>query len=172
VSDHWIDSDDPGVVYRGARNGCLRWVIGLALVGLLVGGAVYFLTYVTAEGRGRIALHNEARSAAELRESYEYFHETCRDVIAQTRQIATLESQLSDMLEAAPTADPFGQYAQQVTQVRSQVSGLRNVRDTTAQDYNARSHEFTRNFMRSRDLPEEIGPPTGVPFDDLRCEAA
>jgi hypothetical protein len=159
-------------IYRGVRNTIFKWVVGFVMFGLAIWGIVYAITYFTAEGRGRVALHNEARSAEELRESYEYFHDTCRSVIAQTQQIATVQEDLDARIAARPVDDPFGQYEQQIGQVQTQLTGLKNVRASTAQEYNAKSHEFTHNFMKSHDLPDEIGPPNGVEFESLSCEGA
>lgn len=146
-----------------------RVVLIVALV-LAVSVGTWAFTYFTAETRGRVDLHNQQRSAAELQASYEFFHDTCRAVIAQTQQVDALQQNLDSLRVNAPASDPFGQYAVQVAQVQTQVTGLENVRASTAQDYNAKSHEFTHNFMRSRDLPDEIGPPNGVSYSALRCE--
>lgn len=146
----------------------LATVGGLILVAA-IGVGIYALTYATAETRGRIALSNQQRTPGQLQASYEYFHDTCRSIIAAGQQLATLQQQLDST--PAATSDPFGQAAQRTDQLRGQIAGLSNLRDQKAQDYDAKSHEFTRNFMRSRDLPIEIGPPTGVPYDGLVCES-
>lgn len=158
---------DDGTI-RGGR--VFGTVVAVIAVMLAAGLAIYAVTYFTADARGRIALHNKVRSADELQASYEYFHDTCRDIIAKGQQLTTLGAQLTDMRAHPPASDPFGQYQQQVVQVEGQVTGLSNARDSAAQAYDAKSHEFTHNFMRSHDLPVEIGPPSGVPYDALRCE--
>lgn len=137
---------------------------------LIIGFGIYFLTYATAETRGRIALHNQQRSPEQLQASYEYFHDTCRDVIAKGQQLTTLQATYDAQVKARPANDPFGQYAAQLQQLSTQVAGLSNLRDSEAQQYNAKTHEFTVNFMKSHDLPYEIGPPTGVAYVSLKCE--
>lgn len=141
----------------------------LLLVSAMVVG-VYALVYGTAETRGRIALHNQQRSATELQASYEYFHDTCRDLIAKGEQIASLQIEYKQAVAARPATDPAGQYAQSLLQLAGQANGIFNLRASEAGDYNAKAHEFTHNFMQSKDLPLEIGPPDGVPFSALRCE--
>lgn len=143
-------------------------LLGVVVLCVALGLGVYFLVYGTAETRGRIALHNQQRSATQLQQSYEYFHDTCRDVIAKGAQIDNLQAQIA--ATKTPASDPFGQAQQQLGQLQGQLTGLKNIRATEAQQYNAKSHEFTSNFMRSSDLPVEIGPPDGVAFSALRCE--
>lgn len=142
--------------------------IGVVVLCAAIGLGVYFLTYGTAETRGRIALHNQQRSATQLQQSYESFHDTCRDIIAKGSAIDNLADQIA--ATTVPANDPFGQNQQQLNQLQGQLTGLKNIRATEAQQYNAKSHEFTVNFMRSSDLPVEIGPPDGVAFSALRCE--
>lgn len=154
----------------GVTAAVLAVIAGLAVVALVVVG-VYFFVYATAEGRGRVALHNQQRSATNLQFNYEYFHDQCHAIVAEGQQIATLERQLAEQQAAPPVSDPFGQSAQLLAQVRSQVTGLRNLRDADAQDYSSKANQFTRNFMQSRDLPFEIGPPSGEPYEGLVCES-
>lgn len=155
---------------RSEQGGATLIVIGVIALALVIGFGTYFLIYATAEGRGRVALHNQQRSATALQASYEYFHDTCRDVLAKSQNVNVLQHNLDDLVKNTPTTDPFGQYESQVAQARTALAGTINVRNDEAQDYNAKSHEFTHNFMRSHDLPDEIGPPDGVSYDALRCE--
>lgn len=144
---------------------CLIIAIGIAL-------GVYFLVFATAGARGRVAASNTARNGSNTAASYEYFHDTCHSVMALTAQVGTLGDQVLYDQAHPPSNDPFGQIQSQQAQRASDLTGLRNQRDAVAQQYNARSHEpLTRSFIKSRDLPEEIGPPTGVPYDQVRCEA-
>ncbi len=161
----------PGKKEAGAVTAAVLGVIaGLVVVALIAVG-VYFFIYATAEGRGRIALHNQQRTATNLQFNYEYFHDQCHAIIAEGQQITTLERQVAEQQAAPPANDPFGQSAQMLAQLRSQVTGLRNLRDADAQDYSSKANQFTRNFMQSRDLPFEIGPPSGEPYEGLVCES-
>lgn len=147
------------------------WIGGLVvLLAVVIPLASWAFNYGTAETRGRVALHNQQRSAVAIQDAYEYFHNTCHAIIADGQQMRTLQDQIDTMVRTAPAADPFGQYAQQVGQLRTDLTGLSQKRDNEAQAYDARSHEWTVNFMRSRDLPVEIGPPNGDPYAGLRCE--
>lgn len=143
-----------------------------SIVGLMIvaGLAWYALVYASADTRGRVALHNQQRDPSALQFNYEYFHDTCHKVIAQTQQVATLQAQVDNDIAHPPASDPFGQYQSRIAQEQNDLTGLKNVRDGVAQEYNSRSHQFTRDFMKSNDLPDEIGPPTGVAYAQLKCE--
>lgn len=163
MSFYWNESEDKPRV-----GSIVVSVIGFFVLLGVISLSVWGFNYFFAETKGRVELHNKQRSATEIQASYEYFHETCRDVIAKTQQVDTLTEQIEST--KAPATDPFGQFANQQVQLQTQLTGLENVRDTAAQEYNAKSHEFTHNFMKSDDLPDEIGPPNGVPYDSLQCE--
>lgn len=163
MSFYWNDSED-----RPRIGSIVLTVVGFFVLLGVISLGVWGFNYFTAETRGRVDLHNEARSASELRASYEYFHDTCRDVIAKGQQIDNIQARLDSMV--APASDPFGNYATQRAQVETQLTGVKNLRDGEAQEYNAKSHEFTHNFMRSSDLPDEIGAPNGTPYESLECE--
>lgn len=139
----------------------------IVVIGICLG--VYFAVFATANTRGRVALHNQLRNPNQIQFNYEYFHDTCHSIIAQTQQIATLQSQY-DEAKKQKGSDPFGQNASRLDQTLTQITGVTNLRDSTAQDYDSKSNEFTRDYMKSRDLPTEIGPPNGVAYDQLICE--
>lgn len=152
----------------GVGLGILAAIGGLILV-VGIGIGIYALVYSTADVRGRIALHNQQRSATALQFSYEYFHNTCHTVLAENQNIGELQHQI-DGLKKDTSSDPFGQRGGQVLTLNTDLTGLEQQRDQTAQDYNAKTHEFTLNFMKSKDLPYEIGPPNGTAYADLTCE--
>lgn len=172
TEEKWYESSDAGVFARGARKLTFKWVAIALLVAAVVAGGVYAITYATADSRGRIALHNQQRTADQLQASYEYFHEACHNIITEGQQITTLEAQYKNDVAHPPVNDPFGQNASRLSQEEQDLTGLKNVRDADAQTYDARSHEFTHNFMKSHDLPLEIGPPNGTPYEGLVCEGA
>lgn len=151
------------------RHSVAATLLGLLLAALLALG-IYFAVYGTSAFRGRVALHNQQRSAAAQQFNYEYFHDTCHAVITATQQLGTLRTQLAQATAAPAGSDPFGQHQSRVDQLNSDISGLSNIRDATAQEYNSRSHQYTRDFVKSKDLPAEIGPPNGVAYDQLNCE--
>lgn len=140
----------------------------LLVVGIVVG--IYVLTYATAETRGRIALHNQQRSAEALQFNYEYFHDQCHAVLTDQQNLQVAKNNLKALTAAKPATDPFGQYAQTLVESQNQISDQERLRNQAAQDYNSKSHQFTRNFIKSNDLPVEIGPPTGEPYESLVCE--
>lgn len=163
---NWIEPKNDREAVNRIRNGALIIAVVVVAVGLIS----YFAVFATADKRGKVALHNQTRSPEEQRFNYEYFHNTCRSVITDTQQVKTLQAQVDDLKANPPANDPFGQAQSQLIQLETQLTGLKNSRDDHAQEYNAKSHEFTRNFIKSKDLPDEIGPPTGVSYDALRCE--
>lgn len=156
---------------RRTQHGQVAWTIlgVVALVAIALG--VYFAVFATAGVRGRVALHNKVRSADSQAFNYDKFHNDCHSVIALTSQIATAEATLADLKANPPASDPFGQYPVQLSQARTDLQGMKNQRDSIAQAYNSASHEpLTHSFMKSHDLPTEIGPPSGVAYESLTCE--
>lgn len=95
---------------------------------------------------------------------YTKFRTECRSVVALNQQIVNLSSRYNVLANAAKTNDPFGQKAQNAADALNDLTGAKNLRAQTAEQYNADSANYTQADFKALssddpELPYRINPP-------------
>ena len=134
-------------------------VLVLALfVGLPLG--IYFGTYASAGVRGAIAVHNTIWGPDNQITTYNHFFDLNAAYQSQVAQVPVLQSELATFNKQNPSgaSDPFGQIANQRSQIDASITGLEQQCITNANQYNNDALKYTEAPFKDNNLPVTLSP--------------
>lgn len=101
--------------------------------------------------------------------TYEEFYQKCNSVKQDGEKIAAAEIDLKAR-EAAydPKSDSFGDGRKEISTLRSQILGMKNLRAEKAGEYNAKSSQTTSAQFKAADLPHTLEEP----YTNIDCGTA
>lgn len=129
----------------------IAWRLIIAVILLAALGFIVSLLFRPAQVVDRVL------DPDRIIQNYEWFEETYNDVKAFNAQIVTAKQQVADFQEAAgPRADWRREDTVEFNRLNAVLMGLRNQRDSTIAQYNARSNQITRNLFKGSNLPYQL----------------
>lgn len=138
---NWYESNDPGVVGRGAA-----WRIGLLVLAILalvavIGIGVWGFKVATSDIKGQGDATRQKNDATNRIAAQQRFEDLYQEVIQSDRRIT--------MLADATERDPS-------TVNQTNLTGAINYCLDVVGDYNAEARKFTAEEFRAADLPAQI----------------
>jgi hypothetical protein len=141
-------SADKGPVSLGVR------VILIIAVLAIVGGGVRFLLMPANQAAKAVEKTLDADNAIY---NYEYFKQAYQDICAMDKKIATAQAAVDEFSEdAGPREKWDSQDKQEGARLKTNLTGLRNVRNDLVATYNARAKMVNRSIFMGKDVPASI----------------